>query len=205
MTPSETLDVSALKPYQISNRAMLFWGQVLMCAIEGTLLLILAAMYFYYRLSVDVWPPPGVKPLGVALPTLALIPLFFSTLGSYWASESAKTNSLTGMIVGLSANFVLGVVFLVMRGFEWSSFSFLWTAGVFGSIVWAILFIHTLDTGADLLMTLVLILILAAGRNGERQRLGVHVDSVIWYFLAGIWIPLYAVIYWGPKFVGNGG
>jgi hypothetical protein len=25
---------------------------------------------------------------------------------------------------------------------------------------------------------------------------------VLWYFLVGIWIPLYGVIYWGPRLVG---
>jgi cytochrome c oxidase subunit III len=29
--------------------------------------------------------------------------------------------------------------------------------------------------------------------------LGVHVDSVVWYFLVAIWIPIYVVIYWGPR------
>jgi cytochrome c oxidase subunit I+III len=53
-------------------------------------------------------------------------------------------------------------------------------------------------------MTTVLIVILAVGRYGPRQRIGVHVDSVVWYFLAGIWIPLYAVIYWAQRLIGGG-
>jgi cytochrome c oxidase subunit I+III len=53
-------------------------------------------------------------------------------------------------------------------------------------------------------MTAVLIIIVASGRYGPRQRIGVHVDSVLWYFLVGIWIPLYVVIYWGPRLMGGG-
>jgi len=53
-----------------------------------------------------------------------------------------------------------------------------------------------------LLMTVVLLAIVAFGKEGPRQRLGVHVDSVIWYFLVLIWIPFYVVIYWGPRMVG---
>lgn len=48
-----------------------------------------------------------------------------------------------------------------------------------------------------------LIVILALGRYGVKQRLGVHVDSVVWYFLAAIWLPMYAVIYWGPHVIGT--
>jgi cytochrome c oxidase subunit I+III len=200
---TEALDVSGLKPYEISNRSMLFWGQVLLCAIEGTMLLILIAIYFYLRLSVDVWPPPGTVLPGVLLPTLALIPLAASGLGSYHASEAAKQNDRRAMIGGLALNLAGGIIFLLMRAFEWMSFTFRWSTDVHGTIVWTILFLHSLDVVADLLWTAVLIAILLAGRVGERQRLGVHVDSVIWYFLAAIWIPLYAVIYWGPRIVGN--
>jgi hypothetical protein len=69
--------------------------------------------------------------------------------------------------------------------------------------VWAILFLHTYDVVADLIMTAVLILILALGRYGEKQRSAVHVDSVLYYFLVGMWFPLYAVVYWGPRIVGG--
>src|SRR5437762_9706691 len=51
MTPARTLDVSGLPPFEISSRSPLFWGQLLLCAIEGAVLLILIAMYFYYRLD----------------------------------------------------------------------------------------------------------------------------------------------------------
>jgi heme/copper-type cytochrome/quinol oxidase subunit 3 len=52
-------------------------------------------------------------------------------------------------------------------------------------------------------MTAVLLAFVSTGRYGEKQRIGVHVDSVLWYFLVAIWIPLYAVVYWGPHFVGG--
>ena len=78
-----------------------------------------------------------------------------------------------------------------------------WASDAHGSIVWAILFLHTYDIVADLIMTAVLILILALGKYGEKQRVAVHVDSVLYYFLVGMWFPLYAVVYWGPRMVGG--
>ena len=203
MTATRTLDVSNLPPYEISNKAPLWWGQLMLCLIEGSVFSILIALYFYLRLGVDVWPPPGVRLPGVLGPTLALIPLAASCVGSYLASEAAKRNSRKGMIVGLSLNLVLALAFLALRAVEWGSFNFTWSADAHGSIVWAILFLHTYDMVADLLMTAVLIIILVSGRYGQKQRLGVHVDSVVWYFLSIIWLPLYAVIYWGPHIVGT--
>jgi cytochrome c oxidase subunit I+III len=198
-----TLDVSALPPYDISNQSPLFWGQVLMCLIEGSLLCMLIAAYFYLRLGVDVWPGPGVHLPNLTYSSWALLPLAASCVGSYLASEAAKKDSRSGMLLGLGLNLGLAIVFLSLRALEWSSLNFTWASDAHGSIVWTILFLHTYDIVADLLMTAVLIVIVASGRYGPRQRIGVHVDSVLWYFLAGIWIPLYGVVNWAPRLIGG--
>jgi len=199
---ARTIDVAALPDYDISSKGPLFLGQVLLCAIEASMFFILIAMYFYLRLSVDVWPPPGARMPSNLVPTLALIPLLLSTIGSYWASEAAKNNHRAGMLGGLSLNLALALIFLAMRAWAWGSMNFIWSSDAHGSIVWAILFLHTLDTVADLLFTIALIVIVALNRYAEKQRIGVHVDSIVWYFLVAIWLPLYAVIYWGPRVLG---
>jgi cytochrome c oxidase subunit III len=203
MTESRVIDVSNLKPYAISNKGPLWSGQLLMCLIEGSLLVMLAAVYFYLRLGVDRWPPPGVHLPGVLISTLALIPLLASCIGSYLASEAAKKNSRNGMIFGLSLNLGLAAIFLVLRAIEWGSLNFKWNSDAHGSIFWTILVLHSYDVIADLLMTVVLLIIVITGHYGQKQRIGVHVDSVLWYFLVGIWLPLYGVLYWGPHLVGT--
>jgi heme/copper-type cytochrome/quinol oxidase subunit 3 len=65
--------------------------------------------------------------------------------------------------------------------------------------VWTMLGLHTFDYMAGLLETAVLLVIIASGRYGPRQCQGVHVDSVFWYFAVAIWLPMYAVLYWGPR------
>jgi len=203
VSPTRTLDVSGLPAYEISNRAPLWWGQLFMALIEASLFCILIAMYFYARLSVDVWPPPGVPPLQVTMPTLALIPLLLSAAGSYVASEGAKKDDSRKMIAGLGANLVLAIIFMTLRFMEWRTFNFTWESDIHGTLVWSILFLHSFDAIADLLMTAVLIVILVLGKHGPRQRLGVHVDSILWYFIVLIWIPLYIAVYWGPHLVAS--
>ena len=202
MMEARTLDVSHLPPFEISNRAPLWWGQLIMCFIEGSLFLMLIAMYFYLRLGVDVWPPPGIKMPSHLMPTLALVPFIASGLGSYIASEGAKTGERSKMLLGLGLNLVLAMVFLIFRAYAWADLNFTWNSDAYGSIVWSILFLHTYDVVADVLMTTVLFIIIASKRYGEKARLGVHVDSVLWYFLIIIWIPLYGAVYWGPNMVG---
>lgn len=202
MTQTRTLDVSGVVDWDVSSKSPLWWGQVLMATIEGSLFCILIAMYFYIRQRVDIWPPPGTQLPHLTLPTLALIPLLLSAAASYWASEGAKEDNRRKMITGLIVNIILAGLFLGLRVMEMQTLNFNWTTDIHGSIFWAILFLHLIDAVGDCFYTLVLIVIVGLGYSGPKQRLGVHVDSVVWYFIVGSWIPLYALIYWGPYIVG---
>jgi len=201
MTTAKTIDVSSLPPSSISMQAPLWWGQVSMIVIEATMFSILIASYFYTRLRMDVWPPPGDRFPGVLLPSLALIPLILSAAGSYWASEAAKKNNRRGMILGLLLNLILAIVFFGLRWVEWHSLNFNWMSDIYGSFVWAFLGLHSFDYIAGLVETVVFLLIVISGRYGERERLGIHADGIVWYFVVAIWIPIYIVIYWGPHLV----
>lgn len=201
MSQADELDLSHLPPVEISSKAPLWWGQAVLCAIEASMFFVLIAIYLYLRLRVDVWPSlPSYLP-AVTLPTVALLPLIVSTAGSYWASAAAQENDRMGMISGMGINVFFTTIFLAMRFVEWKSFNFTWITDAHGSVIWTILFLHTLDAVADTLFTIVLIACVASGKYGHRQRLGVHVDSVVWYFIVGIWLPLYGLIYWVPRFL----
>lgn len=195
----KTIDVSHLPPYDISNQAPLWWGQLCITFIEGTMFLILIAAFLYTRLRVNVWPPPGDQFPHLLMPTLALIPLLASAYGSYLASDGAKKNDRARMIFGMVLNLVLAAVFFTMQVMQWHSLNFNWKSDLNGSYVWAFLSLHSFDLVGDAIFTTVLLISVVTGRYGEKQRLGVHVDSVVWYFLVGIWIPIYVVIYLGPR------
>jgi heme/copper-type cytochrome/quinol oxidase subunit 3 len=199
MMEAKTLDVSHLLPYEISTQAPLWWGQLLLTFIEATMFSLLVAAFLYVRLQVDVWPPPGDQLPHVLLPTLALVPLLLSVIGSYVATEAAKKNDRRGMALGMGLNLLFAGVFLVLRIVEWHSFNYSYKADSFGSYMWAFMALHSFDFVASMIETLVLLVIILSGRYGERERAGVHVDSVIYYFVAVIWVPLYVVLYWGPR------
>lgn len=203
MTTSRVFDVSNLKPYDVSSQAPVWWGQLLLTFIEGTMFCILIAAFLYTRLRLDVWPPPGDQFPHTLLPTLSLITLILSCIPAYYADEAAKKNERTGMLVGLGLNFLLAAVALVLRLVEWHEFNFDWKADIYGSYIWAFLGLHTFDYITDLAFTFVLLVIVAAGRCGPKQRIGVHVDTVVWYFVVLIWIPIYVLVYWGPYIIGT--
>jgi heme/copper-type cytochrome/quinol oxidase subunit 3 len=202
MTGPRTLDVSDLPIDDVSSHDPLWWGQFTLALIEASMFFILVSMYFYIRLSYDVWPPPGVQIPPLALCTIARIPLLLSCLGSYFASEAAKKDDRRGIMRGLVLNLAPAQLFMILRGVSWWSFNFNWKTGAYGSIVWSLMWLHTVDAVADILFTVVLFVLIALGYTGPKQRIGVHVDSVLWYFIVLIWLPIYIVIFWGPRFAG---
>src|SRR4029079_4383388 len=118
---------------------------------------------------------------------------------SYLASEGAKKNNRGRMIAGMLLNLITGGLFFAMQIIQWHSLNFNWKADINGSYVWAFLSLYHFDLVGDLVFTFVLLVAVIIGRYGEKQRVGIHVDSVVWYFLVLIWIPIYLAIYWGPR------
>ena len=66
-SPGPEIDVSNLDTIALNHRAPLWWGQILMMVIEGSLFALLIASYFYIRVGFDVWPPPDIDPCIAAL------------------------------------------------------------------------------------------------------------------------------------------
>jgi cytochrome c oxidase subunit 3 len=199
MTPA--LDVSHLPDYEISSDAPIAWGQFCVIAIESTMFMLLVATYFYLRLNLDVWPPPGEQFPHLLLPSLAWIPLLLSVPPAYMATETAKKDQAGATVKWMLANLFFASIFLVMRIVEWHSFNFQWDSSAHGSIVWITLGFHTLDYVALMLETVVLVIATVAGRWSPKLRSAVHADSLTWYFIVAIWIPLYFTLYWGPRIV----
>src|SRR3954452_22673696 len=126
MTAHRTLDVSHLPTSDVSNHAPLWWGQFILALIEASMFFILVAMYFYIRLSYDVWPPSGVQLPQLLWCTIGWIPLPISTSGSYLASEAAKKNDVRGMLLGLSLNLSTALIFVGLRASAWWGWNFNW-------------------------------------------------------------------------------
>jgi heme/copper-type cytochrome/quinol oxidase subunit 3 len=61
MNSRPTLDVSALPESVVDHRSLVWWGNLLLMAIETTLFALLVAGYFYLRPNFSSWPPPHVN------------------------------------------------------------------------------------------------------------------------------------------------
>ena len=194
------IDVSALPTIEHGPSAPLFWGQILMICIEGTVFALLVAAYFYLRIGFENWPLPNEKPHDWQIPTLGLFFLLASVPPMIWAGEASKKHDRFGTFWGTVLNLVCVVAFLICRWAELVHLDFKWNTDVYGSLVWTFLGLHTMHACADGVQTLVMLAILVRKKAGEKQILGFEMDGLYWYFVVASWVPLYFLIYIYPMF-----
>ena len=199
MTARPALDVSRLPPIAVDSRGLLWWGMVGLMAIEGTMVALLMATYFYLRLAALQWPPPGASDGGLLLPTLALVVLLASVVPMYLADHAVKETDRRGAVLCTTINVLMAIVFLGMRTMEMKRLTFRWDSHAYGSIYWSILGLHTSHVIASTVESIVLVALIARGYFHDEQRLGLRTDGLYWYFVVGAWIPLYALLFLFPR------
>ena len=94
----------------------------------------------------------------------------------------------------------IGTVLLVIRGFEFNSLNVRWTDDAYGSIIWALLVLHTSHILTDWFDTVVLAFLMRTPLAYEgRRQVDADENSLYWRFVWLAWIPIYLMIYWVPR------
>ncbi|HEV7395251.1 MAG TPA: cytochrome c oxidase subunit 3 [Pyrinomonadaceae bacterium] len=206
MSARPVLDVSDLPHHGFDTVDTIWWGNNFLLAIETSMFGILIATYFYLRQNIDPWPPPlaqltaPLNPLpDLGYGTANVILLLLSCIPMIWVDRSARRGSQANTQRGLVICLLLAFVAIILRSFEFGAVKFRWDSNAYGSVVWFILGMHLLH-----LVTLTCETMLLAGWSLTREfdmkhRVDITALAVYWYWVVGIWLVLYAVIYWAPR------
>lgn len=89
---------------------------------------------------------------------------------------------------------------LVLRAFEFPALHVKWDSNAYGSITWILLGLHTTHLITDLIETIVLAALMFTRHGHNNRRIGdVQDNGLYWYFVVATWLPIYAILYWGPR------
>jgi heme/copper-type cytochrome/quinol oxidase subunit 3 len=93
----------------------------------------------------------------------------------------------------------VGVVLVIIRGFEFNSLNCRWTDDAYSSIIWALLLLHTGHILTDWIDTVVLWALIRTPLAYEgRRQVDVDENCMYWRYVWLLWIPVYLMIYWVP-------
>jgi cytochrome c oxidase subunit III len=195
------LDVSGLRSYAFGHHSLMWWGTWGMIAIEVTVFALAIAGYFYLRSHSSVWPM-SVLPPDLSWGTLNTFILLASAIPNHLAKRAAEREQLAGVRLWLCAGLVLGFAFIGVRVLEFGALNVRWDSSAYGSIVWTLMGFHTAHLVTDVLDTVVLTALFFMGPLSGKRFVDVAENSLYWYFVVWVWLPIYLTVYWGARALG---
>ncbi|MEA2204900.1 MAG: cytochrome c oxidase subunit [Blastocatellia bacterium] len=206
MSARLVIDVSELPHHEFDTYDPVWWGNNFLLAIESSMFAILIATYFYLRQNFAQWPPPlgqltsSLNPLpdpgyGTANTILLLLSFIPMILVDVSARRGYRAAAQRGLLVCL----LCGLGAITLRAFEFSAVKFYWDSNAYGSIVWFMLGMHLLHLITLSCETLLLTVWSFAREFDMKHRVDMVALAVYWYWVVGMWIVLYAIIYFTPR------
>lgn len=167
--------------------------------MEGTMLVILLVSYFFLRTSVPYWPPRPTPPPNLFWGTLNTVIIVASFVPNHFAKRAAEHLELNRVKLWTIITFIFGIVFAIVRIFEFKNLNVHWMQNAYGSIVWFNMGFHTAHVLTDLVDTAVLIVLMFTGPIEGRRFVDISENCIYWNFVVFIWVVTYAVIYLAPR------
>jgi heme/copper-type cytochrome/quinol oxidase subunit 3 len=200
LEPRFTDDVADLPTWKFGPSSLTWWGIIGYMVIEGAAFGLAFAAYFFLMGHEQGWPPEGRRAPDVLAGTLFTIVILLSEYWNTRIKKAADAGDVPAIRRLLPLMVAVGVVLLIIRGFEFNSLNCRWTDNAYASIIWALLVLHTAHILTDWLDTVVLAALMFTPVAYEGRRLvDVDENSLYWRYVWLLWIPIYLMIYWVPR------
>jgi cytochrome c oxidase subunit III len=198
--PRFTDDVADLPTHKFGPSSLTWWGIMAFMIIEGAAFALAFAAYFFLMGHEQGWPPEGREAPNLIAGTLFTVLILLSEIPNTAIKKAANAHDTLTVRALLPLMVAIGIVLLVIRGFEFNSLNVRWTDDAYGSIVWALLLLHTTHILTDWYDTAVLAALMQTTEGFEGRRLvDVDENSIYWRYVWLLWLPIYLMIYWVPR------
>jgi cytochrome c oxidase subunit 3 len=198
--PRFTDDVAALPTHKFGSGSLTWWGIIGYMIVEGSAFALAFAAYFFLMGHEQGWPPEGRAAPDLLAGTLFTIVMLLSEIPNTMVKKAANEGSVLAIRGLLPVMVALGVVLLIIRGFEFNSLNCRWTDNAYASIIWALLLMHTVHILTDWADTIVLWALMRTPLAYEGRRLvDTDENALYWRYVWLLWLPIYLMIYWVPR------
>ncbi|MDB5451934.1 MAG: cytochrome oxidase subunit [Caulobacteraceae bacterium] len=201
MTRSIVGDLASLPDSAFGARTLMWWGVLGFILIEGGGFALACGSYLFLMSHTDPWPPHYAQP-PLLVSTLLAAMAVASELPNIWTKRMALRKNERGVQIGLVVMSLIGVALVAMRFWEFHVLNVRWDDNAYGSIVWALLFLHTTHLVTDLSDTIVVAVFTFTHEVDDDRFADIADNAVYWRFVVFAWLPIYALLYWVPRLVG---
>jgi heme/copper-type cytochrome/quinol oxidase subunit 3 len=195
-----TADVAELPTHKFGTSSITWWGIIGFMVIEGAAFALAFAAYFFLMGHEQGWPPEGRQAPNLVAGTVFTIIILLSEIPNTMIKKAALAHDVPAVRRLMPIIVGVGIVLLIIRGFEFNSLNVRWTDDAYGSIIWALLLLHTTHILTDWFDTTVLAALMWTPVGWEGRRLeDVDENALYWRYVWLLWIPIYLMIYWVPR------
>jgi heme/copper-type cytochrome/quinol oxidase subunit 3 len=193
------VDVTELPTVVFGSRGLLWWGTWAFAVVESMTLLLSIATYFYLRRNFTSFPPEGYPQPDWVRPTIGLAIFLLTLVPAYFLKSAAERVEYEGTKRWL---IVLSLCALLLCGVRWADFMalrVLWMTSAYGSVTWVLLGFHgglLLVEAAEIMGACALFV---KGPVLPRHYPDACDITNYWYFLVGSWVPIYLIVFLGPR------
>ena len=199
-SPLQSLgDLRRLPSVTFGQRSLMWWATLGFMVIEGWTLALLVAGYFYLRQNVESWPPLRTPYPSLLIPSINVAVMLVSLVPTYLADRAARRLDEGGVRFALTLASVIGLAIPILRWYELWALNVRWDTNAYGSAAWLIVGTHTALLLLDTADTLGITLFYWLKRMPVRTMSDVSDNSFYWYFMVFSWVPLYVIVYLGPR------
>jgi heme/copper-type cytochrome/quinol oxidase subunit 3 len=194
-------DVSTLPTVTFGPRSLMWWGTLGFMTIEGWTLAIIVVSYLYLRQNYVAWPPLRTPYPSLLIPSINLALMLVSLFPAWMVARAGKRLDTPAVKRWLLVTCAATIPIVVLRWWGLWAINTRWDTTAYGSAAWTIVGFHTSLLLLDVLDTIGLTFFFFVKKLPVKSFSDAADNSFYWYFTVGIWIPVYLIVYVGPRVV----
>ena len=193
-------DVAELPTVTFGYRSLLWWGTLAFVVIEGWTLAIIVGAYYYVRQNFAHWPPTRTPEPSLLVPTIQLVVMLASLVPVYLADRAARRLDKPTVRLWLTVAALMLIAIAVLRWFEFWSLNVRWDTNAYGSAEWNVLGWHATLIAVELGELVGMAAVMYRARVPVKLMSDTSDMALYYYYLILVWVPLYVIAYWVPRF-----
>jgi heme/copper-type cytochrome/quinol oxidase subunit 3 len=181
----------------VHNASSSVTGMVLFVGSEAVFFAAFLGIWAVSYTAVRTWPPAGIAGPGLVVPTIGVVVLLASGAAMGQAMRLAhRPEYPRGVIPWMAAGLACAVIFGVLLAISYAGIPFGVGQGIYESLFYMIIGLELAHVVGG---TVLLAVVLARAWSGELalRRDPVQSAAIYWYFVVGLGVVIYAVLYLG--------
>lgn len=158
----------------------------------------LIGAFLVFRFSGQPWPPPFQPRLPVGVTAVNTLFLLASSYTFIRAKKSVRNGDTRGLCAFLTITASLGLVFLLIQGYEWLqllNFGLRVSTGTYASTFYTIVGAHAFHVFSAVSWLLVVLIRAWRGHFSPENHIAITTCGMYWHLVVGLWPLLFFLIY----------